>query len=171
MVEIISISNPYPHVPHHPDYNQGLFTRSHEQNKLITDKKSVIELILDQCGEATRKEINLGQSPEYNVTAGGILKFITKNAENSKDKDVFFESSITRTTENHIRLATRVEELLAKHLDNDIICNNTDPCDVSLGDTSDTKSLISIDVTKEPVKTTMTPMSNEIDNNINEVQD
>ena len=30
MVEITSISNPYPHVPHHPDHNQGLFTRSRE---------------------------------------------------------------------------------------------------------------------------------------------
>ena len=30
MVENTPISNPYPQVPHHPDHNQGLFTRSHE---------------------------------------------------------------------------------------------------------------------------------------------
>ena len=134
-----------------------------------------MELILDRCDKATREEITLGQSPEYDVTTGGILKFITKMRKactNSKGKDVFFGSSITRITEHHIRPATRVEELFATHPDDDSIWNNTDPCDVSLDNASDTKSPVSIDVTKEPVKTTTTPMSMsiEIDNNINAAQ-
>ena len=52
-----------------------------------------MELILDQYDEATREEITLGQSPEHDVTAGGILKFITKMRKvctNFKDKDSFF---------------------------------------------------------------------------------
>ena len=133
-----------------------------------------MELILDRCDKATREEITLGQSPEYDVTTGGILKFITKMRKactNSKGKDVFFGSSITRITEHHIRPATRVKELLAAHPDNDSIRNNTAPCNVSLDNSSDTKSPISIDLTKEPVKITTTPMSIEIDNNINVVQD
>ena len=66
--------------------------KSHVWNKLIADKKSVMELILDQCDKATGEEITLNQSPEYDVTAGGILKFITKMHKvctNFKGKDVF----------------------------------------------------------------------------------
>ena len=126
--------------------------------------------------KATREEITLGQSPEDDVMAGGLLKFITKMRKvctNHNDKNMFFGSSITRITKHHILPATRVEELLAAHPDNDSVWNNTDPYDMSLDDTSDTKGLVSIDVTKEPVKTTTTPMSMsiEIDNNINAAQD
>ena len=91
----------------------------------------------------------------------GLLKFITRVRKvytNSEDKDVFFWSSITRITEHHIRPATKIEQLLATHPDHDIIWNNTEPCDVSLDNTSDTKDLASIDVTKESVKVTTTPM-------------
>ena len=92
MVESTPISNPYPKVMHHLHHSQGSFTRSREWNKLIADKKSVMELILDRCDKATREEITLGQSPEYDVMAGGLLKFIMKMRKvctNSKDKDVF----------------------------------------------------------------------------------
>ena len=92
MVESTPISNPYPQVPHHPDHKQGSFSRSHEWDKLIADKKSVMELILDRCDEATKEEITLGQSPEYDVMAGGLLNFIKelrKVCTNSKGKDVF----------------------------------------------------------------------------------
>ena len=87
-----------------------------------------MELILDQYDEATREEITLGQSPEYDMTVGGILKFITnmhKVCTSSKGKDVIFGSSITRITEHHIWPATRVKELLAAHPDDDSIWNNT----------------------------------------------
>ena len=84
---------------------------------------------------------------------------------------MFFGSSITRITEHHIRPATRVKELLAAHPDVDSIWNNTDLCDESLDNTSDTKGLVSIDVTKEPVKITTTPISIEIDNNTDVAQD
>ena len=42
MVEINPICNLYSHVPHHSNHNQGSFTRSHEWNKIIADKKSVM---------------------------------------------------------------------------------------------------------------------------------
>ena len=76
------------------------------------------------------------------MMVGGILKFITKIhkvCSDSMGKDVYFGSSITRITKHYIRPATRVKELLAVHSDDDSIWNNTDPCDVSLDDTSDTK--------------------------------
>ena len=101
----------------------------------MTDKKSVMELILDRCNKVTREEITLGQSPEYDVAAGGILKFIMKMRKvctNFNGKDVFFGSSITRIIEHHFRPATRVEELIAAHPDDDSIWNNTGPFDVSL---------------------------------------
>ena len=158
---------------HHPDNNQKSFTRSHEWNKLITDKKSVMELILDRCDKATREEIILGQSPKDDVITGELLKFIAKMPKvfnNYKGKDAFFGSSITRITKHHIRPVTRVEKLITAHLDDDSTWNNTDPYDVSLDNTSDTISPVNINVTKEPVKETMTPMSIKIDNNTNLVQ-
>ena len=108
-----------------------------------------MELILDRCDEAHREEINLCQSSEHDVMTGGILKFITKMRKvctDSKGKDVFAESSITRIAENHIRPATRVKELLVAHPDDDSIWNNIDPCDVSLDNTIDTKIPVFIDV-------------------------
>ena len=170
MVENTPISNPYPQVQHDLDHNQGSLTRSHEWKKLITNKKS----ILDQCDKATRAESTLGQSPEDDVMIDGLLKFITKMRKvctNCEDKDVLFGSSITRITELYIRPATKVEQLLAAHPDNDSIWNNTDPCDVSLDNKGGTKGSVSIDVTKEPVKATTTPMSIKIDNNTNVAQD
>ena len=101
MVEITPISDLYIHVPHHPFHNQGPFTRSHKWNKLIADKKAVMELILDRCDDATREEITLSQSSEYDMMVEGILKFITKIRKvcsDSMGKDVFFGSSITRIT-------------------------------------------------------------------------
>ena len=105
MVESTPISNPYPQVQHDPDHNQESFTRFHEWNKLIANKKSVMELILDRCDIATREENTLGQLPENDVMVGGLLKFITKMhkvCNNSKGKEAFFGSSITRITEHHI---------------------------------------------------------------------
>ena len=77
VVEVIPISNTNPQVSHHYDRNEGSFSRSHEWDKLITDKKSKMELILSRCDETTtREEITLGQSPEYDVMTGGFLKLI-----------------------------------------------------------------------------------------------
>ena len=82
---------------------------------------------------------------------------------------MFFGSSITRINEYHIQPATKVEQLLAAHPDDDIIWNNTDPCDVSLDNISDTKDLASIDVTKESVTATRIPMSTK-SSKANEIQ-
>ena len=174
MIENTPIFNPYPQVQHHPDHNQGSFTRSHEWNKLIAYKKLVMELILDQCDKAIRAESTLGQSPEDDVMTGGLLKFITKVRNlctNFEGKDVLSGFSILRTTKHHIPPATKVEQLLATHPDDDSILNNTDPCDVSLDNTSDNKGPASIDVIKESVKVSITPTSIKIDNIINVAQD
>ena len=118
VVEYTSISKTNPQVPHHSDHNEGLFLRSHELDILIADKKSIMELILNRCDEATREEITLGKSPEYNVMTGGFLKFIKqlhKMCTHYKGKNIFFGLSISKFTKHHIRLATRVEKLLATH--------------------------------------------------------
>ena len=85
------------------------------------------------------------------MKAGELLKFLTrvrKVCTNTEDKDVFFGSSITRITKHHFRPATKVEQLLAAHPDDDIIWNNTDPCNVSLDDTSGTEDPARMDVPK-----------------------
>ena len=64
-----------------------------------------------------------------------------------------------------------MEQLLAANPNDDIIWNNTDPCDVSLDGTSDTKDPTSIDMTKESVTATTTFMSIKDDNNMNVAQD
>ena len=59
MVDYTPISYVNLQVPHHSDHNEGLFSRSHEWDELIVDKKSILELILNRCDEATREEIIL----------------------------------------------------------------------------------------------------------------
>ena len=76
MVEITPIPSTNPQVSHSYVCSKRTFSRSHEWDKLIADKKSIMKLILNRCDEATREEITLGQSPEYDVMAGGLLKFI-----------------------------------------------------------------------------------------------
>ena len=130
-------------------------------------------LILNRYDKVTMEEITLGQSPEDDVMAGGLLKFITKMRKvcnTFKGKNAFFGSSITRITKHHVQPVTRVKELLAAHPDDDSIWNNTDPCDVYLDNTSDIEGPVSIDVTKGPVKATTTPMWIKIDNNTNVAQ-
>ena len=92
MVEMTPISNTNPQVVHHSERNEGLSSRSHEWDKYIADKKSIMEVILSQCDETTRGQMTLGQTPEYDVMTGGLLKFIKqlrKVCTYSKDKNVF----------------------------------------------------------------------------------
>ena len=107
MVEMAPISNTKPQVLHHFDRNEGSFSRSHEWDKLIVDKKSIMELILSQCDETTREEVTLGQSPGYDVMTGRFLEFIKqlrKVCTPSRDKNVFFGSTIlSMITKQHVR--------------------------------------------------------------------
>ena len=96
---------------------------------------------------------------------GGFLKFIKqlrKVCTHSKGKKVFFWSSISKFTKHHIWLATRVKNLLTTRPDDDFIWNNTDPCDVSLDNTSNSEG---------PVNSTSTPTSTKIENNSNMTQE
>ena len=121
-------------------------------------------------------EITLGQSPGYVVMTGGLLKFIKqlrKVCTHSRDKNVFFGltismiteqhvwsppksknlffgSSISKFTKHHIRPTTREKKLLDAHPDDDCMWKNTDPCNISLDNTSEPE---------EPVNTTMTTTS------------
>ena len=72
---------------------------------------------------------------------------------------MFFGLSMFKFTKHHIRPTTRVKKLLDAHPDNDCMWKNTDPCNVSLDNTSESE---------EPVNTIMTTTSirSEDDSNI-----
>ena len=144
-------------------------------------------LILSRCDETTREEMTLGQSPGYDVMTGGLLKFIkqlSKLCIPSRDKKVFFGSTISMITEQHVRLPksknvffgssiskftkhyirpiTRVKKLLDAHPDDDCMWKNTDPCIISFDNTSESE---------EPVNTTMTTTSIRSEDNSNMTQE
>ena len=52
------------------NYNQESNAKSQKWDKLITDKKSVMKIILEQCDEDTRAEIVLDISYDDNMKAG-----------------------------------------------------------------------------------------------------
>ena len=105
MVEMTPISNTNPQVSHHSVRSEGTPSRSHEWDKHIADEKSIIALILSQCDETIKGKMTLGQSPKYDVMTGGLLKFIKqlrKVCIPSRDKNVFFCSTIFMITEQHV---------------------------------------------------------------------
>ena len=185
MVEMTPISNTNPQVSHHSIRSEGTSSRSHEWDKHIVDKKSIMTFILSQCDETSGGEMTLGQSPRYDVMPAGLLKFIKQLGKvciASRNKNIFFGStismiteqhfrsppesknvffglSISKFTEHHIRPTTRVKKLLDAHPGDDCMWMNTDPCNVSLDDTSESE---------EPVNTTMTTTSirSEDDSNV-----
>ena len=110
MVEITPISNTNPQVSHHSVHREGASSKFHEWDKHIADKKSLMALILSQCDKTTREEMTLGQSPGYDVMTGGLLKFI-KQLHNVcipyKDKNIFFGSTISMITEQHVQPAPK----------------------------------------------------------------
>ena len=132
--------------------------------------------------------MTLGQSPEYDMTKGGLLKSIKqlcKVCTRSKERNVFFGSSISKFTkqhiqptpksknvffgwiismfiEQHVRPTTRVMKILEAHPDDDYMWKDTDPWDVSLDNTSDSEEL---------VNSTMTTTLIGIENNSKATQD
>ena len=93
MVEMTPISNTNPQVSHHSVRSKEISSRSHEWDKHIADKKSIMALILSRCDETTRGEMTLGPSPGYDMMTRGFLKFIKqlrKVCTQSMDKNVFF---------------------------------------------------------------------------------
>ena len=78
-----------------------------------------------------------------------------------KSKNVFFGSSISKFTKIHIQPTTRIKKLLDAHPD-DCMWKNTNPCNVSLDDTSESE---------EPVNTTMTTTSIRSEDNSNMTQE
>ena len=147
-----------------------------------------MELILSRCDETIRNETTLGQPPENNVMTKEFLKFVKqlrkvcthskrKNVvfgssismitkqyvqQTPKSKNVFFGSSISKFTYHHVWPTTRVAKLLDAHPDDDCMWKNTDPCNGSLDDTSDSE---------EPVKSTMTTTSIRSEDNSNAIQE
>ena len=57
MVEITPIPSTNPQVSHHSVRSEGTSPRSHEWDKHIANKKSIMALILSQCDETTREEM------------------------------------------------------------------------------------------------------------------
>ena len=107
-----------------------------------------IEQLCKVCTDSKSKNVFFGSS---------ISKFTEQHIwPATKIKNIFFGSSISKFTEHHFRPTTRVKKLLYTHRDEDCIWNNTDPCDVSLDDTSDSK---------EQVNSTTTPLTIMLEGN------
>ena len=144
------------------NHDQESNANSQKWDKLITNKKSVIKIILDQCDKNTRVEITLNSSYEDNMKAGELIKFLMrvhKICDDTKDKDVFFGSRITEITKHHFRPTTIVKQILTIHLIDDAIWDNTNPCDVSRDNVNGTEVLANIDVTEESITTKTTSIS------------
>ena len=125
--------------------------KSQKWNKLIANKKSVMNIILNRCDKDTRAEITLGSSYQDNIQVGELIKFLTRVRtvfKDSDDVDIFFGSQETKIAKHHLQPTTIVEELLAAHLNDDAIWDNTNPCNISLDDIDGTKSVAGIDITK-----------------------
>ena len=102
MVEITPIPSTNPQVSHHSVRSRGTPSRSHEWDKHIADKKSIMALILSRCDETTREEMTLSQSSGYDAMTGGLLiKRLYKVCNPSRNKNVFFGSTISKITEQH----------------------------------------------------------------------
>ena len=151
MVEITPIHNSNPQEQSPLNYDQESSTKSQKWNKLIVDKKSVLKIILNQCNEDTRVEIALSSSYEDNLEAGKLNKFLARVrtvCDNTEDADIFFGSQVTKITQQHLQPITIVEELLAAHLTDDDIWDNTNLCNIFLEDIDGTKTAASDDFIK-----------------------
>ena len=140
--------------------------KSQKWDKLIANKKSVIKIIPVQCDEETKAEIITDSSYEDNMKTGDLIKFlmqIRKICNDANDKYVFFGSRLSSITKHHFRPTTTFKQILATHLMNDAIWDNTNPCDVTYDDMSGTEDLVNIDGTKESTVTTTTLMSSVYD--------
>ena len=121
-------------------------------------------LILSRCDETTREELTLGQSPRYDVMTGGLLKFIKqlhKVCIPSKDKKIFFGSTISMITEQHVRpppksknvfFGSSISNFTEIHIrptnpNYDCMQKNIDPCNISLDNTSESEELVNTTMT------------------------
>ena len=131
-------------------------------NKLIADKKSVINIILNQYNEDTRAAIALGSSYEDNLEAEELIKFLARVrtvCNDTDDADIFFGSWLTKITKHHLQPTRIVKEILLAHPTDNSIWNNANPYDVSFDDTDGSEISASIDVTKESTVITIISIS------------
>ena len=74
MVENTPIFNSNPQDQQRLDYNHESNVKSQEWDKLITNKKSDMKIILDQCDELTKAEINMDLSYKDNMNTENLIK-------------------------------------------------------------------------------------------------
>ena len=131
--------------------------KSQELDEHIANKKTVMKIILDLCDEKTKAEVAINSSCKENMKTGDLIKFLTQMrriCNDAKDKNIFFGLQLSSITKHQFRPTTTVKQILATHLLDDAIWDNTNPCDVSLDDMSGTEDLVNIDGTKESIATT-----------------
>ena len=125
-----------------------------------------MKIILDLCDEETKADIAINSSCEENTKTGDFIKFLIQMrriCNDTKDKTVFFGSQLSSITKHQCFPTKTVKQILATHLMDDDIWNNTNPCDVSLEDMSGIENLVNIDGTKESITTTTTLTSSVYD--------
>ena len=133
--------------------------KSQEWYKHITNKTTVMKIILDLCNEETKAEIAINLSYEENMKTGDLIKFLMQMCRicnDANNKNVFFGSQLSSITKHQFRPTTTVKQTVATHLMVDVVWDNTNPCDVSLDNISGTEDLVNIDGTKESITTTTT---------------
>ena len=103
-------------------------------------------------------------SKDKNVFFGSSVSTFTKQniLPAPKSKNVFFGSSISMFTKHHVRPTTSIKKILDAHPGDDYMWKNTDPCDVSLDNTSESE---------KPVNSTVTTTSIGIENKSKATQD
>ena len=107
-----------------------------------------MKIILDLCNVETKAEITINSSYEDNMKTGDLIKFLMQMrriCNDAKDKNIFFGSRQSSITKHQFQPTMTVKQMLATHLMDDTILDNTNPCNVSLDSMSGTEDLINID--------------------------
>ena len=121
MVENTPTFNPNPQDQQRLDYSQELIGKSQDWDELIANKKSVMKIILDQQNEDTRAEIVLNSSYEDAGELIEFLKQVRRICNDTKGKNILFNSQLTNITEHHFQPKTIVKQILVTHLMDDTI--------------------------------------------------
>ena len=136
--------------------NQESKLKLQERNKLSANKKSLMTIILDQCDKATRADIALSSSYEDNFEAGELIKFLARVhtvCDKTNDGNVLFGSWVTKITEHHFQPTPIIKKILSVHSINNVIWDNTDPCNMSFDIVDDAEITTSIHIPKESTYT------------------
>ena len=130
MVENTPIFNSNPQDQQYINYNHKLTVKFQEWDEYIANKKTMMKIILDLCDEETKVETTINSSYKKNMKTRDFIKFlmqIRKICNDTKEKKVFFRSQLSSITEHQFQPTATIKQVIATHLMNDAIWDNTNP--------------------------------------------